>query len=102
VLRNIVQEATVAGPRMALFPENIDWATARAAASMVTSNHEDMHAGELETSILLHVHPEVVQVGYEAADHLANDRTGLLTLGMEHYTEPPPSAGHLQVLLESP
>ena len=75
------------GPHMALFPENTQWATARAAASMTTSNHEDMHAGELETSILLHAYPEVVRAGYETADHVADDRTGLLTLGMEHYTE---------------
>ena len=87
VLRNIVQEASVAGPHMALFPENTQWATARTAANMTTSNHEDMHAGELETSILLHAYPEVVRAGYEAADHVADDRTGLLTLGMEHYTE---------------
>ena len=72
---------------MALFPENAQWATARAAASMTTSNHEDMHAGELETSILLHAYPEVVRAGYEAADYVADERVGLLTLGTEHYTE---------------
>jgi creatinine amidohydrolase len=87
VLRNIVQEASVAGPHMALFPENTEWATARIAANMTTSNHKDMHAGELETSILLHAYPEVVRTGYEIADHIADDRTGLLTLGMKHYTE---------------
>ena len=36
---------------------------------------------------MLHAYPEVVRAGYEAADHVADDRTGLLTLGMEHYTE---------------
>jgi creatinine amidohydrolase len=87
VLRNVVQEASISGPRMALFPENTEWTTARAAAGMITSNHEDMHAGELETSILLHAYPEVVRAGYEAADHIVEDRTGLLTLGMEHFTE---------------
>jgi creatinine amidohydrolase len=86
-LRNIVQEANVSGPHMAFFPENSDWTTARVAASMTTSNHEDMHGGELETSILLHAYPEVVRTGYETADHIADDRTGLLTLGMAHYTE---------------
>lgn len=86
ILRNIVQEASVSGPHMALFPENTEWATARAAASMTTNNHEDMHAGELETSILLHAYPEVIRAGYEAADHVADHRAGLLTLGMEHYT----------------
>jgi creatinine amidohydrolase len=87
VLRNIVQEASVSGPNMALFPESADWTTARAAAGMATSNHEDMHAGELETSILLHANPEVVRTGYEIADHAVDDRRGLLALGMKHYTK---------------
>jgi creatinine amidohydrolase len=86
-LRNIVQEASVAGPRMALFPENAEWAAARTAANMTTSNHEDMHAGELETSILLHACPEVVRTGYETADHVEDDRPRLLTFGLEHYTK---------------
>ena len=33
-----------------------------------TSAHSDMHAGEVETSILLHAHPELVRTGYESAD----------------------------------
>lgn len=33
-----------------------------------SSTHEDIHAGEIETSILLHVHPELIRDGYEAAD----------------------------------
>jgi len=87
VLRNIVQEASVRGPCMALFPGSTQWAAARAAASITTTDHQDMHAGELETSILLHAFPEAVRTGYEAADHTADDRTDLLTLGMKHYTE---------------
>ena len=87
VLRNIVQEASISGPHMALFPESTEWAAARTTANITTSNHEDMHAGELETSILLYAYPEVVRAGYETADHVSDDRTGLLTLGMEHYTE---------------
>src|ERR1022692_346691 len=86
VLKNIVQEATVDGPRMSLFPASTDWAQARAAAGMATSDHEDMHAGELETSILLHGCPELVRDGYETADHLADNRADLLTVGMEAYT----------------
>lgn len=39
---------------MAIFPTNSDWAEARSKAQMITSTHEDMHAGELETSLLLH------------------------------------------------
>jgi creatinine amidohydrolase len=86
VLANIVQEASVEGPRMALFPQAADWAKARTDAGMETNNHEDMHAGEAETSILLHAYPEAVQSGYETADWLADDRPLLLSLGMAAYT----------------
>src|SRR5262245_60217290 len=86
VLRNVVQQATVEGPCMALYPASSDWARARAAANMTTNDHEDMHAGELETSILLHACPELVRHGYQEADHIANERPGLLTTGMQAYT----------------
>jgi creatinine amidohydrolase len=46
-----------------------------------------MHAGEVETSILLHTHPELVRPGYETSDCVADDRKHLLTLGMRAYTE---------------
>jgi creatinine amidohydrolase len=44
-----------------------------------------MHAGEIETSLLLHLCPELVHDGYQDADHLA-DRPHLLMLGMHGYT----------------
>ncbi|MFI0452005.1 creatininase family protein [Actinomadura sp. 6N118] len=84
VLGNIVQEAR---GEMALFPGIQDWEEARAAAGVQTSLDSDMHAGEIETSILLHAHPELVRPGYESGDHLADDRKHLLTLGMAAYTE---------------
>lgn len=68
VLSNIVQEANAKGTRMALFPSAQDWKDARAAAQLESSMHEDMHAGEIETSILLHSHPELVKDGYQTAD----------------------------------
>lgn len=86
VLANIVQEGNATGKRMALFPAGADWTQARQAAGLVTSNHEDMHAGELETSILLHAHPELVRDGYQGTDWVADDRRHLLTTGMEGYT----------------
>ena len=86
VLSNIVQEASVHGPRMALFPTSADWRQAREVAGLATDNHADMHAGEIETSILLHAMPEVVRPGYEIADHEAHDRRQLLSLGMKSYT----------------
>jgi creatinine amidohydrolase len=87
VLANVVQEGNVHGMRMALFPSGRDWADARQSARLATSNHEDMHAGELETSILLHVNPELVRDGYQAADLVADDRRHLLTTGMGEYTQ---------------
>jgi creatinine amidohydrolase len=86
VLSNVVQEGNAQEKRMALFPSGADWTQARQSAGLVTSNHEDMHAGELETSILLHVNPELVLDGYQAADWLADDRRHLLTTGMGEYT----------------
>jgi creatinine amidohydrolase len=83
VLANIVQEAE----GMALFPGIPDWTAAREAAGIETSADSDMHAGELETSVLLHAHPELVRPGYETSDHLADDRRHMLTLGLAPYTE---------------
>ncbi|MFE0043470.1 creatininase family protein [Streptomyces albireticuli] len=87
VLRNLVQESAAGGPRMALFPGAADWEAARAAAGLRTSGHSDMHAGELETSILLHAHPRLVRPGHETGDRLHDDRKHLLTLGMAAYTD---------------
>ena len=85
-LANVVQEGNALGSKMALFPSGRDWADARQSAGLATSNHEDMHAGELETSILLHACPELVRDGYHQADSLADDRRHLLTTGMGNYT----------------
>lgn len=86
VLQNIVQEATMTGPCMALFPASEDWKAARRAAELSTTDHEDMHAGELETSILLHTYPDLVRPNYPGSDHMANERSGLLTLGIKAYS----------------
>lgn len=85
-LANVVQEGNAHGRKMALFPTGTDWADARQSAGLATSNHDDMHAGELETSILLHAHPELVRDGYQSADWVADDRRHLLTTGMGDYT----------------
>ncbi|WP_333482828.1 creatininase family protein [Streptomyces mutabilis] len=87
VLGNVVQEASARGERMALFPAVEDWETARERAGVVTSLLTDMHAGEIETSVLLHAHPELVRPGHEAADFIADDRRHLLSLGMSAYTD---------------
>jgi creatinine amidohydrolase len=87
VLGNVVQESSARGEHMALFPAPEDWETARRHAGVVTSLLTDMHAGEIETSVLLHTHPELLRTGYQTSDHVADDRRRLLTLGMAAYTD---------------
>lgn len=87
ILSNVVQEANTEGPTMVLFPHNLDWKEARAAAGVITDNHEDMHAGEAETSILLAEAPEVVRPGYVEADNTMDDRRHLLTVGVAGYAK---------------
>jgi creatinine amidohydrolase len=98
VLSNIVQTANAGTPRsMSLFPTRTDWDTARTVAHLDTDAHHDMHAGELEVSIVLHVQPQLVGSGYRDGDHAADDRSMLLVDGMRAYTETgvigKPSAG---------
>ena len=86
VLSNIVQEANIGEPTMTLFPAREDWEAARTAAELTTTAHDDMHAGEIEVSILRHVAPELLREGVEASDHHASDRKFLLLHGMAAYT----------------
>jgi creatinine amidohydrolase len=87
VVANLAQEANVDGRHVLLFPGSSDWAAARELAGMETNSREDMHAGELETSILLHALPDVVRPSYRQADHAATDRPHLHLAGMTEYTE---------------
>ncbi|MFE9221516.1 creatininase family protein [Streptomyces lavendulae] len=87
VLSNIVQEANVDGPAVALFPLGSDWDRARDDAGLASDRHADMHAGEIETSILLHAAPELVREGFADADHDGGPRPFLLVQGMSAYTE---------------
>ncbi|MFD6434282.1 creatininase family protein [Streptomyces venezuelae] len=87
VLSNIVQEANLTEARMTLFPQGREWNRSRKRAGLVSDAHGDMHAGEIETSILLHAEPNLVRDGYETADHDGGERAFLLTHGMKAYTE---------------
>jgi creatinine amidohydrolase len=87
VLSNVTREANVGGSLVTLFPARDDWDTARCEAGIVTSTSEDMHAGELETSLLLHAHPEVIRQEQQPPDHMATTRTHLLVTGMRAYTD---------------
>ncbi|WP_106398926.1 creatininase family protein [Actinocorallia populi] len=86
-LSNVVQEANADGHRMALFPAREDWQDARNAADLVSSSYEDMHAGELETSLLLHAHPDLVGPVTSADDTVAENRRHMLTTGLARYTD---------------
>jgi creatinine amidohydrolase len=86
VLSNIVQEANVVDRRMSLFPGRSDWERARADAGLATTVHDDMHAGELEVSLLLHMAPHLVGEQYSEADSPADDRPHLLVLGVDGYS----------------
>jgi creatinine amidohydrolase len=87
VLKHVAQQANISMPRVLLFPSNEDWSKARLDAGIETNNHDDMHAGELETSILLHVAPELLRPGYDSVDHLAPERPDLLLLGIQAYAQ---------------
>ena len=65
VLANVVQQANADGPiRVGLYPSREDWMEAREATGITTSSHEDMHAGELKTSILLAAQPAYLRDGW--------------------------------------
>lgn len=88
VLSNVVQEGNVDERRMVLFPGRTDWDAARIAAGLTTSTSEDMHAGELEVSILLAVRPHLVGADHRnPSSDLLTPRPHLLTLGIHGYTE---------------
>jgi creatinine amidohydrolase len=87
VLSNLVQEANVGEACVTLFPGRAEWQRARDDAGLSTTISEDMHAGELETSLLLHATPTLVSPDRVAADHLATERPHLLVTGMRGYTE---------------
>jgi creatinine amidohydrolase len=72
---------------MTLFPGRTEWDTARAAARLQTATSEDMHAGELEVSLLLHAYPELVSDDFRHGDWQADERPHLLVTGMRGYTE---------------
>jgi creatinine amidohydrolase len=87
VLSNVVLQANVAGPRVALFPSRDDWHEARKASGLETSHTEDMHAGELEVSLLLHARPALVRASYRDGDWNADERRLWTTGGIRRYSD---------------
>jgi creatinine amidohydrolase len=87
VLNNVVQQANAVQRSMLLYPNSYNWNLARTTSGCVTNAHQDMHAGEAETSILLAIAPELVRPGWENADHEVDDRSLLTLIGMDGYTD---------------
>lgn len=85
VLVHVAQEANVAARQLALFPTSGDWTAARQEAGCLSTTHQDMHAGEAETSILLQAAPDYARDGWQD-DHDADDRPLLTLTGMAAYT----------------
>jgi creatinine amidohydrolase len=86
-LANVVIQANTVRRCMTLFPTREDWDQARLDSGCTSNHSEDMHAGELEVSLLLHADPALVRDGYQKSDHLAWPRPFLLVTGMKGYTE---------------
>lgn len=86
VFSNIFQEANLRERRMLLYPRREAWTQARLDAGCETDSQDDMHGGELETSILLHAAPELVRPGWTDADRHAPHPPDLLTIGLAGYT----------------
>lgn len=84
VLAHLAREANLDGPRVWLGPGRHIQEAAFAAAGIETSVHDDMHAGEYETSVLLHCWPDLVRME-EAADEVA-ERPLLAVKGLAAYS----------------
>ncbi len=84
VLAHLAREANLEAPRVWLGPGRHIQEAAFAAAGIKTSVHDDMHAGEYETSVLLHCCPQLVRME-EAADELA-ERPLLAVRGLAAYS----------------
>ena len=86
VIGNVAQELNVVRPRVLIAPGRQHWNAALPYAGIETPFSEDMHGGEIETSILLHAMPEVVQQ-HLIEDCPVSERPLLTLFGMSHYTK---------------
>ena len=83
VLAHVAQEANLDGPRVYLGPGRAMMGQCFAAAGIGTDPHDDMHAGEYETSVMLARHPELV---VEARPDETAERPLLVAKGLAAYT----------------
>ena len=86
VIGNIAQELNSDHPRVFTCPTRRHWESAVTYAEVESTVSEDMHGGEIETSMLLHAIPEVVKTDL-IEDYDAKIRPFFNFYGMRHYTK---------------
>ncbi|MCX7176058.1 MAG: creatininase family protein [Proteobacteria bacterium] len=86
IVGNVAQELNMLGPRVFVCPTRQHWQVAMKYAGVEKSISEDMHGGEVETSILLHAMPEVVRMD-KIEDCEATERPLLTLHGIRRYTQ---------------
>lgn len=87
LLGNIAQEMNVDQPRLLVTPLRQHWENAFKKAGISTTISRDMHAGEAETSILLHLLGEKFIRTDRMMDIDSPQRDLLTAVGMKPYTE---------------
>jgi creatinine amidohydrolase len=86
LFRNLSQEHNAGGHSQVLVvPSKHHWQEAYQAAGLSSSPSADMHAGEAETSIVMHLFPDAVRPDITDVD--APRRPLLEVLGMRAYTQ---------------
>ena len=85
VLGNLVQQLNVDRPTVLIGPSRAHWEAAAGEAGIETPLEHDMHAGEIETSILLHVLPGAVRTS-AVADVAGDTPRDLPFYAMRHYS----------------
>ena len=87
VIGNIIQEMNVDDARIFLCPTRQQWEMAAKYAGISSTVSADMHGGEIETSLMMHICPESVRDKALFKDVDAPHRPFLNTFGMHYYTE---------------
>ncbi len=86
LLRNVAQELNQNTPRVLLVPSRHHLDSAFQKANLSSTPSLDMHAGEEETSIIMHLYPEAVRID-KIVDIDCPHRPLLEVLGMNAYTK---------------
>ena len=86
-IENWVLEQNRRQRRVLWFPRDWNWRLACERAGTSTSWGEDVHAGEVETSLMLALAPERVRLDLRPADHLCNNRRLWPVFGMSAFTQ---------------